>query len=59
MLRLDGTTPIKYGLRLISDAKYKDVKWHLNALTGISQHQFMLAELYSAQVKVGLHLKLF
>lgn len=44
--------PVKYGLRLISEAKNKDIKWHLNALTGIGQQQFMLTELQNAQIKV-------
>ena len=51
-MKLDGSTPRKYGLRLVSDSRYLDVKKHLHVLTNIPVQQFMLAELINAQIKV-------
>lgn len=51
-MRLDGSVPVKYGLRLNSDSRYYDVKQHLHVLTSIPPHQLMLTELANAQIKV-------
>ncbi|XP_076059243.1 ubiquitin specific protease 32 isoform X2 [Oratosquilla oratoria] len=51
VMRLDGSVPVKYGLRLNSDARYSDIKRHLHPLTGIHPHHIMLTELANAQVK--------
>ncbi|XP_069942662.1 ubiquitin carboxyl-terminal hydrolase 32 isoform X2 [Cherax quadricarinatus] len=51
VVKLDGSVPVKYGLRLNSDSRYYDVKQHLHILTGIPPHQIMLSELANAQIK--------
>ncbi|XP_071551468.1 ubiquitin carboxyl-terminal hydrolase 32 isoform X3 [Panulirus ornatus] len=51
VVKLDGSVPVKYGLRLNSDSRYYDVKQHLHILTSIPPHQIMLSELANAQIK--------
>ena len=52
VVRLDGSVPVKYGLRLNSDSRYYDVKQHLHVLTSIPPHQIMLSDVSNAQIKV-------
>lgn len=56
VVKLDGSVPVKYGLRLNSDSRYYDVKQHLHVLTSIPPHQIMLSELANAQIKVIVRL---
>ncbi|XP_045101683.1 ubiquitin carboxyl-terminal hydrolase 32-like isoform X2 [Portunus trituberculatus] len=51
VVRLDGSVPVKYGLRLNSDSRYYDVKQHLHILTSIPPHQIMLSDVSNAQIK--------
>ncbi|XP_068211640.1 ubiquitin carboxyl-terminal hydrolase 32 isoform X1 [Palaemon carinicauda] len=51
VIKLDGSVPVKYGLRLNSEGRYVDVKQQLYLLTGIPPHQIMLSELSNAQIK--------
>ena len=52
VVRLDGSTPTKYGLRLNMDEKYKGLKRHLGELCDIPATQLLLAEVFGALIKV-------
>jgi ubiquitin carboxyl-terminal hydrolase 6/32 len=52
--RLDGSTPVKYGLRLNMDEKYKTLKQDLSSLSSIPADQLLLVEIQGPIVKVGL-----
>lgn len=52
MIKLDGTVPIKYGLRMNADDKHSIVKSKLSSLSGISANNLKLAEIIGAQIKV-------
>lgn len=52
VMRLDGSTPTKFGLRLNMEEKYCGLKHHLNKLSGIPACQLLLVEILGAQVKV-------
>ncbi|XP_076452524.1 ubiquitin carboxyl-terminal hydrolase 32-like isoform X2 [Babylonia areolata] len=49
--RLDGSTPVKYGLRLNMDEKYKALKQELSTLSGIPADQLLLVEILGPIVK--------
>lgn len=49
--RLDGSTPVKYGLRLNMDEKYKALKQELSTLSGIPADQLLLVEIVGPIVK--------
>lgn len=49
--RLNGDTPIKYGLRLNSEAKYSELKEHLHELCEIPADRLFLAEVAYSQIK--------
>ncbi|XP_046386606.1 ubiquitin carboxyl-terminal hydrolase 32 isoform X1 [Ischnura elegans] len=51
VVRLDGSMPIMYGLRLNMDEKYSAIKEHLSPLCGIPAHRQRLAEVAGAQIK--------
>lgn len=51
MVRLNGTTPVKYGMRLNSEAKYLELKEQLNKLCGIPAHRLLLAEIAYSQIR--------
>lgn len=53
MIKLDGTVPIKYGLRMNADDKHSVVKTKLSSLSGISANNLKLAEIIGAQIKVS------
>ncbi len=53
VMRLDGSIPIKYGLRLSVDEKYKALKKHVSILTSLPVTQILLAEVMGAVVKVS------
>ena len=53
VMRLDGSIPIKYGLRLNVDEKYKALKKHISILTSLPVTQILLSEVLGAVVKVS------
>lgn len=48
---LNGSTPIKYGLRLNSEAKYVELKEQLHKLCGIAPERLLLAEVAYSQIR--------
>lgn len=55
VIRLDGSVPVKYGLRLNIDEKYSLLKNQLSALCGIPPFLIKVAELSGAQIKSVPH----
>ncbi|XP_046684242.1 ubiquitin carboxyl-terminal hydrolase 32 isoform X2 [Homalodisca vitripennis] len=55
VLRLDGSVPTKYGLRLNMDDKYANLKQNLSTLCNIPPSYMKLAELTGSQIKTVLH----
>ena len=53
-MKLDGSVPIKYGVRLAMDEKYKALKKSLSELTNIPTNQILLVEILGPVVKVSL-----
>lgn len=51
MVCLNGSTPIKYGLRLNSEAKYLELKDQLHKLCGIASERLLLAEVAYSQIR--------
>ncbi|KAI5696057.1 hypothetical protein M8J75_007481 [Diaphorina citri] len=51
VLRLDGSLPVKYGLKLGNEDKYAAVKAQLSSLTGLPSHLIRLAELKDGQIR--------
>nr|CAD7196013.1 unnamed protein product [Timema douglasi] len=51
VIRLDGSIPVKYGLRLNVDEKYSSLKNALSPLCGKSPQLLKLAEVAAAQIK--------
>ncbi|NWU88909.1 UBP32 hydrolase, partial [Upupa epops] len=51
VIKLDGTTPIRYGLRLNMDEKYTGLKKQLSELCGLKPEQILLAEVHSSNIK--------
>ncbi|XP_016852445.2 ubiquitin carboxyl-terminal hydrolase 32 isoform X1 [Anolis carolinensis] len=49
--KLDGTTPVRYGLRLNMDEKYTGLKKHLSDLCALKPEQILLAEVHSSNIK--------
>ena len=52
VLRLDGSTPVKYGLRLPMDATYDILKERLFPLCNVPSDHLLLAEVSGAMIKV-------
>jgi ubiquitin carboxyl-terminal hydrolase 6/32 len=52
---LDGSTPIKYGLRLNSETKYWDLKKQLSPLCLLDAEQMIICELKGSQIKLVLN----
>ncbi|CAI9715032.1 ubiquitin carboxyl-terminal hydrolase 32-like [Octopus vulgaris] len=48
---LDGSVPVKYGLRLNMDEKYKTLKKELSKLTDIAANQILFVEIFGSIVK--------
>lgn len=48
---MNGTTPIKYGLRLNSEAKYLELKEQLYKLCNIAPERLLLAEVAYSQIR--------
>ncbi|XP_012868534.1 PREDICTED: ubiquitin carboxyl-terminal hydrolase 32 [Dipodomys ordii] len=51
VIKLDGTTPIRYGLRLNMDEKYTGLKKQLSDLCGLKSEQILLAEVHGSNIK--------
>ncbi|ERL90606.1 hypothetical protein D910_07953, partial [Dendroctonus ponderosae] len=51
VVRLNGHSPIKYGLRLNSEAKYGDLKEQLSQLCEVEDHRLLLAEVACCQIR--------
>lgn len=51
VIKLDGTTPIRYGLRLNMDEKYTGLKKQLSDLCGLKSEQILFAEVHSSNIK--------
>ncbi|GAB0091632.1 ubiquitin carboxyl-terminal hydrolase 32 [Sergentomyia squamirostris] len=51
---LDGSVPIKYGLRLNSDAKYMELKMELSHLCNLEPDLMLCCEIYDSQVRTVL-----
>ncbi|XP_044285771.1 ubiquitin carboxyl-terminal hydrolase 32 isoform X2 [Varanus komodoensis] len=51
VMKLDGSTPVRYGLRLNMDEKYTGLKKHLSDLCGLKPEQILLAEVHSSNIK--------
>ncbi|KAL2297465.1 hypothetical protein Nmel_016767, partial [Mimus melanotis] len=52
VIKLDGTTPVRYGLRLNMDEKYTGLKKQLSELCGLKPEQILLAEVHSSNIKI-------
>lgn len=52
MLSKDGIRPVKYGIKLNSDDKYKDIRKPLSDYTSIDGDKLLFVELNGAHVKV-------
>lgn len=52
VMRLDGSVPVKYGLRLNMDEKYRTLKKELENLTSIASNQMLFVEINGPIVKV-------
>lgn len=53
VIRLDGSVPVKYGLRLNMDEKYRALKKELENLTSIPSNQILFVEVNGPIVKVS------
>lgn len=53
VVRLDGSTPIRYSLREEMDHKYLDLKKMLSELCGIAVHCLQLCEVTAACIRVS------
>lgn len=51
MVRLNGETPVKYGLRLSMEDKYHQVRTYLAELCDIQPDNLLLVEIFAANIK--------
>lgn len=54
MIRLDGSVPIKFGLRLNSESKYADFKIELSKLCQLDAKLMLVCELSNSQIRCAL-----
>ena len=52
-MRLKGSTPLKYGLRMNMEDKYREIKKEISQLSGIPITQLLLVEIFGALIKVS------
>lgn len=52
VVRLDGSQPVRYGLKLEMDDKYRSLKQSLSDLCGIPGSRLLLVEVYGAMIRV-------
>lgn len=58
VIKLDGTTPVRYGLRLNMDEKYTGLKKQLSELCSLKPEQILLAEVHTSNIKVLITVQL-
>ncbi|XP_067864309.1 ubiquitin carboxyl-terminal hydrolase 32 isoform X2 [Heptranchias perlo] len=51
VIKLDGSTPVRYGLRLNMDEKYTGLKKQLSDLCGLKSEQILLGEVHGSNIK--------
>ncbi|KAM9852934.1 ubiquitin carboxyl-terminal hydrolase 32 [Aulostomus maculatus] len=51
VIKLDGSTPVRYGLRLNMDEKYTGLKKQLSELCSLKPEQILLGEVHSSNIK--------
>ncbi|XP_043115046.1 ubiquitin carboxyl-terminal hydrolase 32 isoform X1 [Puntigrus tetrazona] len=51
VIKLDGSTPVRYGLRLNMDEKYMGLKKQLSELCFLKPEQILLAEVHTSNIK--------
>ncbi|KAK7882227.1 hypothetical protein WMY93_028401 [Mugilogobius chulae] len=51
VIKLDGSTPVRFGLRLNMDEKYTGLKKQLSELCSLKPEQILLAEVHSSNIK--------
>uniref|UniRef100_A0A4W3JWA4 Ubiquitin carboxyl-terminal hydrolase 32 n=1 Tax=Callorhinchus milii TaxID=7868 RepID=A0A4W3JWA4_CALMI len=51
VIKLDGSTPVRYGLRLNMDEKYTGLKKQLSELCGLKAEQILLGEVQISNIK--------
>ncbi|XP_066551638.1 ubiquitin carboxyl-terminal hydrolase 32 isoform X2 [Amia ocellicauda] len=51
VIKLDGSTPVRYGLRLNMDEKYTGLKRQLSELCSLKPEQILLAEVHTSNIK--------
>lgn len=51
VIKLDGSTPVRFGLRLNIDEKYTGLKKQLSELCSLKPEQILLAEVHSSNIK--------
>uniref|UniRef100_A0A671LET4 ubiquitinyl hydrolase 1 n=1 Tax=Sinocyclocheilus anshuiensis TaxID=1608454 RepID=A0A671LET4_9TELE len=51
VIKLDGSTPVRYGLRLNIDEKYMGLKKQLSELCSLKPEQILLAEVHTSNIK--------
>lgn len=51
VIKLDGTTPVRYGLRLNMDEKYMGLKKQLSDLCALKPEQILFAEVHNSNIK--------
>lgn len=54
VILLDGSEPIKYGLRLNSDSRYSDLKKDLSTLCNLHSSLMLVCELSNSQIRCSL-----
>lgn len=52
VIKLDGSTPVRYGLRLNMDEKYTGLKKQLSELCSLKPEQILLTEVHASNIKV-------
>lgn len=52
VVRLDGSQPVRYGLKLEVDDKYRALLMILSRLTGIKKSNLLLVEVFGAMIRV-------
>ncbi|XP_078729944.1 ubiquitin carboxyl-terminal hydrolase 32 isoform X2 [Lampetra fluviatilis] len=51
VIRLDGSVPVRYGLRLGVEDKYSGLKQQLSELSSLQPQQILLAEVFSSNIR--------
>ena len=53
-MRLDGSQPVRYGLKLEVDQKYRALLSSLSRMAGIRKSNLLLVEMHGAMIRVSL-----